>query len=175
MDRPNASQSFWHSGFPDHEDFEMGQSHSSIDVLPGQDLSRNTAKKHQGSANQELLNALTARTTPPPPKPKSKAKELPPLKPKDPNDSEEMKRVRNTCAARASRRRKREEEANLRQRVDDLEVEVDYWRELAKEKGWADYDGTARYLNRVSRSNDKAWDIPAGELRFVKPDRGSCH
>ena len=126
--------------------------------------------------SHESLEAVNAQTVTPPPKTQSKVeRKLPPLKPKDPNDSEEMKRVRNTCAARASRRRKREEEVNLRQRVDDLEAEVDYWRGLAKEKGWTDYDGTARYLNRGSQSKGEFQDVLAGEPSFIKSDRGSCN
>lgn len=58
---------------------------------------------------------------------------LPPIIP-DPNKPLDMKRARNTMAARASRQRKQEKVDALEQRVEDLETQLEYWKSLALAK-----------------------------------------
>ncbi|SPO02646.1 related to cross-pathway control protein [Cephalotrichum gorgonifer] len=64
-------------------------------------------------------------------------KPLPPITVDDPTDVVAMKRARNTLAARKSRQRKSERFDELERRIQDLEVERDYWKRLAQEHGAA--------------------------------------
>ncbi len=58
-------------------------------------------------------------------------KPLPPITVKDPNDTVEMKRARNTAAARKSRQKKAERVEELEKQVEDLQNEVEHWKNIA--------------------------------------------
>lgn len=58
-------------------------------------------------------------------------KPLPPITVKDPSDTVELKRARNTAAARKSRLKKVEKFEDLEKQIEDLQSEVEHWKSIA--------------------------------------------
>ncbi|KAI9814460.1 MAG: hypothetical protein M1827_003316 [Pycnora praestabilis] len=58
-------------------------------------------------------------------------KPLPPIVVEDPNDTTAMKRARNTAAARKSRQKKVEKFEELEKYIEDLEGQVEHWKNIA--------------------------------------------
>ena len=62
-------------------------------------------------------------------------KPLPPITVRDPTDTIELKRARNTAAARKSRQKKVERVDELEKQVEELQSQVEHWRNLAIARG----------------------------------------
>ncbi|KAI9881034.1 MAG: hypothetical protein M1830_008916 [Pleopsidium flavum] len=58
-------------------------------------------------------------------------KPLPPITVRDPSDTVELKRARNTAAARKSRQKKVEKFEELEKQIEDLQVQVEHWKSIA--------------------------------------------
>jgi len=58
-------------------------------------------------------------------------KPLPPITVKDPCDTIELKRARNTAAARKSRQKKVEKFDELEKQIEDLQSQVEHWKSIA--------------------------------------------
>lgn len=62
-------------------------------------------------------------------------KPLPPITVRDPTDTVELKRARNTAAARKSRQKKVERVEELEKQVEELQTQVEHWRNIALARG----------------------------------------
>lgn len=62
-------------------------------------------------------------------------KPLPPITVRDPTDTIELKRARNTAAARKSRQKKVERVEELEKQVEELQSQVEHWRSIALARG----------------------------------------
>ena len=69
---------------------------------------------------------------------KRKEKPLPPITVEDPNDSTAVKRARNTMAARKSRQKRLERTESLECEIAILQEEVEKWKNIALDRGYAD-------------------------------------
>ncbi|MCJ1365287.1 hypothetical protein MMC16_004408 [Acarospora aff. strigata] len=58
-------------------------------------------------------------------------KPLPPITVRDPNDTVELKRARNTAAARKSRQKKVERVEELEKQVEELQSQIEHWKNIA--------------------------------------------
>lgn len=84
-------------------------------------------------------------------KKKKKSKVLPPLVVKDPNDLKEIKKNRNTMAARQSRARKS-------QRFAQLKVDALTWKQRALDSGWhpRNEEEAAHLMKEIELEEDEA-------------------
>ena len=87
------------------------------DSSPGQSSSR---------SSQGGRHSFTAGVNP-----RRRDRPLKDIKVDNPNDAKEVKRVRNTLAARKSRARRAEREDDLVEQVDELKRQVDHWKKIA--------------------------------------------
>lgn len=95
---------------------------SPIGSSPGQSSSR-------GGSNQGRHSSGSGVSS------RRRDKPLPVITVDDPHDIVAVKRARNTLAARKSRQKRLEQSEQLMKQVEDLEVQVEYWKQIALGRG----------------------------------------
>lgn len=98
---------------------------SRHDSSPGQSSSRSS---HQG--RHSFASGVN---------PRRRDKPLPAITIDDPHDTVAIKRARNTMAARKSRQKRVERNEELEQKVRELEIKVDYWKQIALSRGHVEH------------------------------------
>lgn len=89
---------------------------------PGQSLTR-------GGSNQGRHSSSSGVSS------RRRDKPLPAITVDDPHDIVAVKRARNTLAARKSRQKRVEQSEQLMKQVEDLELQVEYWKQIAFARG----------------------------------------
>ena len=84
---------------------------------------------HQGPGRHALTSGVSA---------KRRTKPLPDIPIDDPNDTQAIKRRRNTLAARKSRSKRAEKMESLGEQVTRLEGEVEHWKSIALGMGYVE-------------------------------------
>ena len=132
----------WPSLFPDNS----GQT-EELPIVPMEDLAKSSpyvvTVGANGMARQRSSpgqSPLTSRGTPRHSSvsgvnARKRDKPLPPITVRDPTDTVELKRARNTAAARKSRQKKVERVEELEKQVEELQSQVEHWRCIALARG----------------------------------------
>lgn len=110
-----------------------GASPSTSHVAPK--MSRNDSSPGQSSSRSSLQgrHSFTSGVAP-----KRRDKPLPAITIDDPNDTIAVKRARNTLAARKSREKRVERTEALVSQVNELEAEVEHWKNIAQSMGYVE-------------------------------------
>lgn len=102
-----------------------------LDVAPR--MSRNSSSPGQslshGGSNQGRHSSSSGVSS------RRRDKPLPAITVDDPHDIVAVKRARNTLAARKSRQKRVEQSEQLMKQVEDLELQVEYWKQIALGRG----------------------------------------
>ncbi|MCJ1340892.1 hypothetical protein MMC09_006188 [Bachmanniomyces sp. S44760] len=128
LDADIETTSDWPTLFPEDEGI-ISTEQSIVDDTMAPPMSRNQSSPGQASSRSShqgrhsSISGVNAR---------KRDKPLPPIEIKDPHDIIQVKRARNTAAARKSRAKKMERFEDLQAEIDTLKQEVDYWKNMAE-------------------------------------------